>query len=884
MPFNTDPSPHLRDYYQKTTDWATSLRAQYDEDEKKEAHWIAQKVAVSNQREKADAGVTALAMVNKVLDTTPAFMQWREQVKKKSEEKVHLKLASFKMSKEDREAFNTQWEKSQEEDIRFNKVSSTSKDPALKEYIQSLHPGKIKHAKSYFSKVKAQNLGKIFIDAQEANAKDSSGVPFLEKLEAVEKEGAVAYSDFITNWAGEQLVEGSLSNGLIAKNVMPSIDSFVKTENSRFAKKYKDKATTDNDTEIEQTLEMDLNYQSILSDGQGGLSVDPNTPLKTISFATRNLAAKLVPEDIPAGMTADQYAGKIVWGKVFSRAEKGLISEAQKTQILYGLVTHGAGKELLNGEKAAGPALLLKNAGYSVSDFSEAVERGQRASLELQVTEKHSQGEKQANAQMLKCSNEGCTAEEVASTIETLKRDFAGYNNDDLNRMKSGANNDPDLYKALKVQYADALRYGRTTKWSEEEITLNSKGNQKFAQEIRKFNALVKEREATLQYSDKELDNEVNIAGKFGPTGAPALTINGKGVANELKNVQREAFIAAIQADPTNPNAYIDANTLAKNYFTANGGGKGNPIKGKFSSGDKDDYSIYQKLQRERLGITLEANKTATPENKSIWEQQLFLDGELQPPNTYGQISIEDFAGMKEIQGYSAEVITKALKHGMRPGDYVTTQWKALQAKAKTDPEIQNKIRSLGLEEIESSETINQQSADLGLIEGQEINVGLGENIIGVENDVSELGMWDAARGDTDLIYALKYIGYKNLQDYPQVLKRLNQRVNRFQSELDAQAQAAKAAKDAADKAEAKRQQDLEAAQNEAAALQAKIEADQKANDEARGRSLADDLVKGTQAAVANPAQYFGTNQFGDQTPDLDKEGKPLPPLEYKGF
>ena len=207
-----------------------------------------------------------------------------------------------------------------------------------------------------------------------------------------------------------------------------------------------------------------------------------------------------------------------------------------------------------------------------------------------------------------------------------------------------------------------------------------------------------------------------------------------------------------------------------------------------------------------------------------------------------------------------------------------------LQAKAKTDPEIQNKIRSLGLEEIESSETINQQSADLGLIEGQEINVGLGENIIGVENDVSELGMWDAARGDTDLIYALKYIGYKNLQDYPQVLKRLNQRVNRFQSELDAQAQAAKAAKDAADKAEAKRQQDLEAAQNEAAALQAKIEADQKANDEARGRSLADDLVKGTQAAVANPAQYFGTNQFGDQTPDLDKEGKPLPPLEYKGF
>jgi len=858
MPFNTDPSPHLRDYYQKTTDWATSLRAQYDEDEQKEAHWISQKVAVSNQKEKADPGVAALAMVNKVLDTTPAFIQWRDQVKKKSEEKVHLKLSSFKMSKEDREAFNKQWEKSQEEDIRFNKVASTIKDPALKEYIQSLNPGKIKHAKSYFSKIKAQNLGKIFIDAQEANAKDSSGIPFLDKLRAVEKEGAVAYSDFITNWAGEQLVEGSLSNGLIAKNVMPSIDSFVKTENSRFAKDYKDKATTDNDTEIEQTLEMDLNYQSILSDGQGGLSVDPHTPLKTISFATRNLAAKLVPEDIPAGMTADQYAGKIVWGKVFSRAEKGLITEAQKTQILSGLVPHGAGKELLDGEKATGPALLLKNAGYSVSDFSEAVERGQRASLELQVTEIHSQGEKQANAQMLKCSKEGCSAEEVASTIETLKRDFAGYNNDDLNRMKGGGNNDPDLFKSLSLRHENDIKTGSIEKWDEKTIEANSKGNIEFKNFITKRIALIKTSKLSLNYSDKPIETAVNEGGKF-QDGQAILTANGLLVSNDVKKVLNENFIANIVANPADPDAYSKALITAQQYFINNGGGKGNEIQGKFSSGDKNDYEIYKAMFNAKIGYIEEAKN---PSDEKTWKTSLYLNGKRQPPTTYGQLEIGDFIGMKGTGGYTQEVLAKAREHGLRPGDYVKKQWDALLAYSKGD--------SKGAIELQKElANFNQGEPDLA------------QNIPGLD-DADELRAWTAAEGDPNLLYALKFTDPKDFS--PVLQQRLQLLVAGYDAQIMAdKAEAVTEQNKAA--AAATKEKDRQKALDDARKLEADtIKKIQDANDKAKGRSLAGDLVNGTQAAVANPAQYFGTNQFSDQTPDLDEKGEPLPPLEYKGF
>ena len=768
MPFNTDPSPHLRDYYQKTTDWATSLRAQYDEDEKKEAHWIAQKVAVSNQREKADSGVAALAMVNKVLDTTPAVIQWRNQVAKKSEEKVHMKLASFTMSQEDRNAFNEQWEKSQKEDIRFNKATSTIKDDALREYIQSLNPGKIKHAKSYFAKVKAENLNLILEDALKTNAPNASGVTLQEEYEERKRAGSVAFADWVTDWAGEQFVEGSLSKGLISKHVMPKINEFVKTQAHKNTKAAKDQIDKDNVTEVDQTLEMSLGYEPNLDDGKGGQINDPNSSLKAINFATENLASKILPEDVPDGLTANQYAGKIIWGRVFKRAEEGLISNAEKTKILSGLVAHPAGKEDLNGEKVTGPALLLKNAGYSISDFEDAVERGQRASLSTQVEEKHAQGKKLADGLLLKCSKEGCSADEVNTMIEGLKTNYAGYNNEDLNRLKGGGNDDAELYKSLNIKYETAIKTGSIEKWTDKQIEERSEGNIRFANEIRKKISLIKTRKLDLDFTETSVDNMVNEGGKF-LAGQAILTTNGILVANDVKKVLNEAFIANIIADPTDPDAFTKALIKAEDYFRRNGGGKGNEIKGKFSSGAGDDYEIYNKMNRQRLGIADEVSKVANDTTKAEWKSSLYTNGKLNKPNTFGQLTVEDFVGIRENGGYTQEVLIKAREYGLRPGEYVKLQYETLINYSKDNIELQNDLRLHNLQESEGG-------------------VGFAENIPGL-NDEQEALAWTAAKGNPDLLYALKFTDPTNFS--PILKERLDILITGYDKQIKADKEAA---------------------------------------------------------------------------------------------
>ena len=70
----------------------------------------------------------------------------------------------------------------------------------------------------------------------------------------------------------------------------------------------------------------------------------------------------------------------------------------------------------------------------------------------------------------------------------------------------------------------------------------------------------------------------VNEGGKF-LAGQAILTTNGILVANDVKKVLNEAFIANIIADPTDPDAFTKALIKAEDYFRRNGGGKGNEIK-----------------------------------------------------------------------------------------------------------------------------------------------------------------------------------------------------------------------------------------------------------------------------------------------------------------